>query len=346
MWRKNRGVIMIKKLIVLMVIVLLTGCTNSNHTENNEPETVFLLKEAVSYYADGTKFKETDFEYDEEGRLLYRYETSYGVSKYSNYVSDQGEFTNISEYDEKGRLIREQIGDDSYVYEYENDLLSVMYDSFGKTVYEYNDKGLLIRKEIYYGESSYVSTYEYDGNNNPVKELSDNYNVTRTYDNNGLLLEEHIEYGFDYPKTSIVYEYDKDGRMISYKSVMAFSEDYEDVSLYTWDYDDNGNCINHKEIYNDSDEFLEEFVYEYDEENRPVKETYSCASLPEVSYSMVKEYDENGNLLKWIAYDINDEITGYTEYTYIETNLDKSKMTSTIEKFVNGYALVPDHPHY
>lgn len=210
---------------------------------------------------------QSEYEYDEAGRLLSVYHSNGNQQEYY-------------EYDDAGKLISVTLSNShssvktEYKYDEAGKLLTTDSSSF-RTEYEYNEAGNLVKKTEYNGEGI-VQEYEYDANGNEIK--CTYYQIyqgpvtyVREYDADGnAVKEDEYRRGEDELTTSNVYEYDEKGRIVRrvytfYKTMEgeAYAEPYigEEPYSYEEEYDDAGNLIKLSNYRWDSlDSYIE---YEY-----------------------------------------------------------------------------------
>lgn len=254
-----------------------------------EPPTEAPTEPAIIYiFATKTRTKDgvvDDYEeYDSEGRLIKEiegapgsrggYTREYTYDKNSNCikkVSTQNGFSpdyTYYTYDEKGNMVKKDViypqSELHFGYAY-NDagLLIKEWDAAsngGTTTYEYDGRGLLIRKNYYpYGakEPSDVREYVYDESGNKIKESSC-YNgtpmelFTWTYDENGNMISELLgvyeNNGELFYKTALHRLYDEHNNLIG----ESYDPYHTEVTPHT------------KYTYNDAGEILEAYNIQSD----------------------------------------------------------------------------------
>ena len=236
-------------------------------------------------------FKESNYEYDDRGRLIKN------VMTVTNVMSEPSVWTNTYEYelDNEGRLIKRTSyadhGDGIYVsgcYGYE-------YGMDGKT-----SKYIEYRRDDCYTIESW-DEYERDMNGNKIK--STKYYVMEEGD----VLTSWKEYEYENgDNTRIMLHYPDEYNRHREKT-------------YVMEYDDAHNML--KETEYDADGAI--FVwteYEYDSSGNEIKE--SAFSDIDILYIKEYEYDDYGNQIKEKIYDKDGTLTTYTlfEYTQIPIN--------------------------
>ena len=179
--------------------------------------------------------------------------------------------------------------------------------------YTYNDKDKII-KERRYDELSdtYCKEYEYDSNDNVVKEITTMYATstetvtTYMYNNKSQLIKE-VNNG-----TITDYVYDSSGNKMRETTKSASGSTFSTTS---YKYDENGNLV--YEFYDVIDpEFSKyiksksyEIVYTYDEKgNLLTKKTNG-------DWKVINTYDDQNRIIKEIHYD-TDQKRQVTEYIY------------------------------
>ena len=303
-------------------LILDDEVTEKEHEKEPEIETVYLIskKTDTSNWLGEINVDITEYTYDEYGNEL-TFET----------IDKEGEVTHkvSNVYDDNGYLVEKT---------------KVLYDAEIITKYEYDEFGNVIK------EDSNISTiiYEYDNNNILVKESA--------YDENNQLMNEY-EYNENETRRKYVtyeageirsfYEYNEHGDEIKYYRV---GTDEIVERNYNNEYDTNGNLIKVTEtmtIKNISTGEIakEESIteYEFDNHNLLIKSAFDNGSIiytneydsngnmiesicvnNEITTREVYEYDNNDNLIKYIAYDENGNIASQTEWEYIALELAKT----------------------
>ncbi len=171
-----------------------------------------------------------------------------------------------------------------------------------------------------------------DSNGKPIdgEKLS-----TLNYNSNGFLTETII-YSLDGTvKDKYTYEYDKNGRRIK----TSRYSDGQLLNSYKYDYNEFGNKIK-AYSYNPAGELEEYYLYKYDGEGNLVEEDWFSASGEKIYsvendyddgvktrtstydknndliFEYVFKYDQKGNIIEEIKYDVNGEQTGLIQYVY------------------------------
>ena len=196
-------------------------------------------------------------------------------------------------------------------------------DGTDKVGYEelYNNDGQLIKITLdeFYAENmpkllpfpvnAGVTEYEYDGSGNLIKET------------------------WNSSAESAVREYDENGLLIGYKHKNAEQSEYDEDKTYSYEKNENGDTVKGYYINNLVDN---EGSYVYDEDGNVLSGTFDARHLEfELEYSngsktkqiqygrwagktedtvfSVEEYDSEGRIIHYTAFDENDKI--HNEYT-------------------------------
>ena len=226
--------------------------------EEENIEIVYMISKSTTTMPDseGDYVYGVEYEYDENRNIIVEnwFDNKYGNSRYEREYDENGNEIRYvykkgdeclkevqKEYDENGRLIKELLSD-------------LEMDSTLKTLYEYDENGIL-RKEI-----------GYDGNDTEISvvEYNEKGDETRSYNDlgGGYYLESTNEYEYDannnivknisYNKGALFnikeYEYDENGNVIK-ETVYDDSENISYIEVI--EYDENGNWI--KRVRNDKD---------------------------------------------------------------------------------------------
>ena len=243
-------------------------------------------------------------EYDERGNVI----------REENYLPDGTvEDKIVNTYDENGNLIayvntiNGEVAENKS-WEYENGKVSKEYIHYvdgSKDVvnYEYDNEGRLTSKKYYddEGEMEQQTDVEYDGET--VKEI--------THDDEGEISEEHQS----------VYKGDK--------SLSRSQKDYttgEGVTVKN-EYDDKGRVISTMR-YNENDEMIEKVTREYNENDR-VSHLIQESQLK--NSDVYFEYDQAGNPIKQ-----EEILDDGTQLALIERKYDENNLHKQSSVFING----------
>ena len=204
-----------------------------------------------------------------------------------------------SEYDEKGNLIK--VTD----FGHNRDIQTV-------TQMSYDKDNNLLSKDIYYS-----------GAEKPK------ISIKYTYDSNGWLIKElrtdRSENGIEYDEM-FEYVYDSHGNVIERRTTNYFGFETVDVVKYVLKYDEKGRLI---EKYNEEEpEYATHYTY------------YEDGTLKkEESEGWLKEYDENGNIVKSDTGDEKDDYVYNQDGKLLKHTCDDGK-TVTVYEYTydeNGY---------
>lgn len=209
------------------------------------------------------------------------YEASYAYDDKDNIVEaldSLGNWTKV-EYDENGNKLKEV----NFTHEWDDD---EGHESV--TVYEYNDKNLLVREK-----SDVLETwYEYDADGNCILEKDDLGGVIATKYKDGLAVEK--SYKAEANEAFSTYDYDEKGNLIHY----TYSE--EDWLYEEWyEFDADGNVV----FQNDT--MGNEVVYAYDKYGN----VYYVRDIDGNCEYYENKY-KRGKLIKTTVYFWEDEVKG------------------------------------
>ena len=220
---------------------------------------------------------------------------------YRYYYSDGGlsGFEEHSyEYDKKGNLVKECVYYNGYLTSY-----SVIEYSDGCAVissYSNHDKLQSVRELFEDGSLKSELLYGY----------SDEPESYTEYDESGLKVFKE-SYKYDY---HVDYEYDGSGNLIK-----ETETDHEEgcVKIYETEYDADGTMIRRTVTYPDGSSVVDRETEIVTEGN--VRTLLERSSNGELRYKTVEEYDADGNLLKSVIYNAEDDsILSSNEYKYDE----------------------------
>ncbi len=225
-----------------------------------EFEQIAVMQEAYALLADLEDYKDVP-------NLLSRF------TECTLRITDYHDGTTIREhiYNMQGDLVAYFTNGSVYctnTYDENGNLIRVDYVDISKSgkeqryhrTYEYNDAGQLVRHEY---QGKYCWTYEYDASKNQVIEYYTfggelQRTITSTYAA-GLVVKEYIDFGDSHNEVS--YTYDENGMLVE---EIAVSSENENVVRYTYAYDENGNLIAEKCTYESNGETTyEETTYTY-----------------------------------------------------------------------------------
>ena len=342
---------------LLIIIGLLSGCTQKKEQENNE-EKLSLLVKLELFRGDGTLISTEENEYDSSGNQTKHILTDeYGViwKDFDFEYNDKGKLSKKVEYYPKGAGIN---GASTVEWAPVGIASERMYE------YEYDRKGRLT-KELAYSNGELGSWIEYGelGNIEKVyhKNLSKFYvfqdnecdasgNITKSvvynpdgsiqnvweyeYDSSGNRTKtiffngEYVDYTYDTSGNIMeIAKYESNGTVI-YKIEYIYDAS---GNLITEDEYENGELISHDEYeyeYDDSDNLirkfvrrhiLEEYIYEYDDENNKIKEIYTSYSIKGDFFNRTEtEFDKLGNVIKETESEEDGSIVSMVKAEYIQ----------------------------
>lgn len=256
--------------------------------KSNDPEAQIYLKcftwqetivEDIKYKADGTVFSKI-----KDGYAIYlscdlgSYEFELGYDEYGNPVyTSKNVVGNFTASDLLGAGI------------YPTDCGAL------PSIYEYDERGNVIRKtrEDFDGSVMSYTEYTYDKNNNILTQVTFNKDFSLTiptikyeytYDQNNNCIVE-LEYSYGELEWKTEYTYDKKGNEVKAE---YYEGNGESCGWEEYTYDDKGNMI---------------LKLEYDADGKLESKTEST-------------YDKNNNLLKSVEQDGSGAFVGTTEYAY------------------------------
>lgn len=265
-------------------------------------------------------------------------ETEVSVSEKETEVSEEVKVEEVVEPEVQKeyriKLSKSFEGDENNVYstdEYVYDENGVLLRE-GTLVYEYDDKGNVIKKTRYMDpeltQIYYYNEYTYDDNGNMLSDIPYNINFidykpvkseyeTFEYDENNRLSMRYRYWGelvvaADTITFSYSYTYDEDGKLIRmntyYEGDPSFDSGY---TLYI--YDENG-LLTKEEEHNSAGNLLTEYNYSYDERgNLLLKEGYYCEfGDAELFEKYAYAYDDNNNMIMESIIEMYPE----SEYAY------------------------------
>ena len=256
--------------LILAALLLLSGCGKTE-----EPENPYRLK---SYTSETTiagipqSSIRCDYFYDENGRIC----------RLDSYWKGEPHRSEYPEYDEYGNILRNTVENPDGTQTVEEHMLTL------------DEAHRILRDEVYSGgtcQSIWEYAYDKDGNQtmqriirHPGSEEGPNTSqVNSTYDRDGNLLREEVQWNSDLP-TCTEYSY-LDGRL-------------DRVS----DYDEHGRLTGYTQ-------------YSYDETGLVVTmTTYSAGG--DLEETVVNTYDEYGNLLTNESRNEAYDRSGKYVYTY------------------------------
>lgn len=276
-----------------------------------------MLSKSI-YYQSGELNSQTNYTYDEAGRLVKTEGFGY-AEVYTTYMSeffydDAGNLIREKAY-ENGELWKEEVYDANgnilegfsymgggydfhsvYTYDEAGKLQSIRTDRSGEPRsggdYFYDEAGRLIREEIFQisnGErKELVNTYTYDENGRCIRYDIGGYQgeqsyETYTYDDAGRMLSSEYHHYQESGNAGNYWTYDEAGRITSWTSTNR-----QGTTVYTWEYDEQGNACKHTQDTAGTD-FVYSFHYTWPEETLP-QEAWDMIRLLMDQFSLVSVY--------------------------------------------------------
>ncbi len=180
---------------------------------------------------------------------------------------------------------------------------------------EFDDSGLPVEAITYYPDGSVEHKYKYvyDGNGKVIDELlletDDEVTEHRSMEYNAeeQLEKEYIHY-LDGTADQLIYTYDKEGRLISRRSIDSDGEtgNYM-VNLY------DGDHLASETEYEISGEIITQRKIIYDENGKITEEIFKT---PEEDYQILYTYDEQGVASVRRRYNADKHLTERNTFTY------------------------------
>ena len=247
-------------------------------------------------------------------------ETSYDQNGNLIYLKNRGESPWVIYYDEEGKrekIITAQKEDELYWYEYNNQTNQIEYkeSDFLETIFVYDENGNCIQ-ERYEAYDMFVD-YEYDERGNKTKKVQKNdgkitFEITYEYDKNNNLIREDIN---DYIVS--IGKYGKNNRLL--RRTILINKKRRNVIKHTYDDKNNTEIITNKSATSQITNKIKrnstgEMIYV--EEERINLETGDKSIMQREYY-----YDEKQNLLFTVEKN-GDKITTH----YYENYYDNDKL--------------------
>jgi uncharacterized protein YuzE len=190
------------------------------------------------------------------------------------------------------------------------------YDSFGNLLEDikFNDYGEIIGKSVYQFDKNgkLISEETFDDSD----ELEEK--ITFDRDETGKITREFVHY-LDDSKDTIEYHYDADGRLVK-KQLIGEEGEIEREEIFIYE-----NEFLMKEQTVEDGEVIKESAYEYDEKGNVI----GLEMMNEnEEFSIVSEFDENGNRIKFLRYDGNGKVIEKHLFAYDS----KNNLIETIEE--------------
>ena len=175
--------------------------------------------------------------------------------------------------------------------------------------YKYDSQGNVISKKMH-DENSVLyceDIYAYDANGRLIKEIIRSEGAIGSwteysYENNRIVKESHCsDNGVVYAE--YLFEYDAKGNMV--REIYVDSDGSSRISS-EYEYDSKGNVIKEKGFFGDS------YEYEYDSKGNRTKSIEFLGG--ELNKIKVWEYNDKGEITKYIWYNDDNTIEQYIEY--------------------------------
>ena len=188
--------------------------------------------------------------------------------------------------DEEGRIVQEALSETTYA------------------VYEYDENGERIKKNIYETNGTLIESSQYEY----IYETNGNLNSIEEYNESGALIRKYL-----YPDDEVsgVEEYDENGNLSKDSTYVEGK-----LSQYRLiEYSENGQVA--RESYYNADDVLSTDL-KYDE-NGGCTEAWHYNEDGTLKEYYLTEYDENGNMLKSSCYNADHVLVKVSEYGENET---------------------------
>jgi YD repeat-containing protein len=218
-------------LFVSAYVLLLTSCSSDDSERATANQTEPLLTKTIETYDDGSTYT-TNFTYD--GYKLLKVEDSDGESETFVYDANGKLISGVEKYFNGNTLITSNV---EYVYNTQNQLVSIVYDNGIHTDYTYNANGtitelnyssngdydtliytfsnnniILVNQTI--GNQTSIVNYQFDNLNGPFRNVFNSYDLFRNY----------FEFDFN-NETNAVYDNDTSS-FLSSTSTYVYNSDY------------------------------------------------------------------------------------------------------------------------
>ena len=225
---------------------------------------ISLLKSDIMKKPDGTMTGYV-FTYDENGNNTRV--TSLDGSKWENHIFD-AKGNMIIRYDDEGSR---------FIYEYDENGNRIGDGDGEMPTDEVKDSlGRVVRQIIHYGTYDEILNFEYEGNSDRIRAITDG--------------EGHL---------LTLYSYDAQGREILAET---FNGNGTPLRKHFHEYDDQGNVTKEREeTYTDGKMEWNQTVYTWDKDEVLADETFTSSSGDNVKTVYVYTFDANGYLVKKVA---------------------------------------------
>lgn len=207
-------------------------------TQNEDIQAkINMIESGQIYDSDGKLRKRTGFNANGERRYILEYNYTQGKEDTVTHYDGSGNYVESikCEYDKEGNAIVDCSG-----YEESGRLI------YGKNIFH---NGMIIKKEQYYTDGSYIITYEYEYNSEGKISIvrSDDGNTIKTakyeYDTRGLKSDIKIYNEANQLIECTTFEYDKDKRLLKQAWYIVNDSQYILSNTYIHKYDEDGNWL-------------------------------------------------------------------------------------------------------
>ena len=336
--------------VLLVLPMVLLGCNgNKNGDAVTTPESTPISTTPSDNPPTGTPVETDEARYNralallDEGKLEDAYAIFLTIQDYADVPTYLSYFVFRAE-EHTYQTFDPQYGTHSiYRYQYDECGRSTITEylnakSGGTVIYfdQYDAKGHLIQTgNINADGTTYgVTTYEYDEKGRPILQKESGSTVSLEYDEQGRIIK-RVRTAWGQNDTTL-YTYDEQGRLFE----QIFRPDGTSIwDKYTWEYNEHGDVIKRTiqttfgflDPPDNTDTVVDIYVREYDENGRLIKSMGDDGDGSYVAY----EYDEAGNEIKYTSYHAaNDFVIFY--YTYDE-NGNMTEYRREDESGITGY---------
>ena len=285
-----------KILILLLSVLLMSGCVDTNESEWSDPSVISNIKKndikreirkrtgkgygdilgypiTESYFENGKVVEEKCYDFDMtlQQSYSYEYDSNGNLKKKSDSAGGWTEYNYEDNGNNYSATVYDQFGNYDYATRYKED---VELDALGKIV---KSRNCYIHEYAYMDSWSSWFESDYDKAGNVIRRIQYKVNT---------LPEAGEIYG------SEEYEYDRQGNVI--KTIYNYPNDSQRASMDTHDYqyDKRGNVVKETLLFYDSNGSI-----------------YSKSAYE-------KEYDTVGNLIKASKFDSDGNCEYWYEYEY------------------------------
>lgn len=183
-------------------------------------------------------------------------------------------------------------------------------------LYRYDSKGRLLESKKFddrgLANINNVNTYEYNEKGLLIKKIDSGYPWVYIYNKKGKLISEAKRYtskeGFTY---AYVYSYDKKGNMIEQKALLGDST-VDAKWVFTYD----GKKNQTEENYYDEHGVDETYKFKYDSKNHMIEKSWTYDSDGYAGERTTWQFDKKGNLLVTCQYNKTNSLTSKDSCVY------------------------------